>query len=63
MRTMFLRLVILSAFSFVAQSIFAQCACYPQLTVAEHFQRSDAVFVGKVVEAKKIHKEVLMVMT
>jgi hypothetical protein len=36
---------------------FAQCSCEPKLTLQEHFQRSDAVFVGKVVEAKKIYQE------
>lgn len=36
---------------------FAQCSCEPELTLKEHFQRSDVVFVGKVVETKKIRQE------
>ena len=33
---------------------FAQCSCEPKPSVREQFQRSDAVFVGRVVEAKTI---------
>lgn len=40
-----------------ADKTFAQCDCKPKLTIQEHFQRSDAVLVGKVVEAKKIRRE------
>ena len=35
----------------------AQCSCEPNLTLQEHFQRSDAVFVGKLIEATKIRQE------
>jgi hypothetical protein len=49
--------LIIGMFYFGADRTFAQCDCEPKLTVQEHFQRSDAVFVGKVVEAKKIRRE------
>lgn len=34
----------------------AQCTCSPNLTLKEHFERSDVVFIGKVVETKKIRQ-------
>jgi hypothetical protein len=57
MKRIIFSVLIISVFYFGAIKIFAQCNCEPKLTVQEHFQRSDAVFVGKVIEAKKIRRE------
>jgi len=54
MRKIIFSIFILSLFYFGAYKTFAQCACHPKPTVQYHFQRSDVVFVGRVIEAKKI---------
>ena len=48
---------IVIVFSLCTSEIFAQCSCEPQLTLKEHFQRADAVFVGRVIEAKKTQQD------
>jgi len=40
-----------------APTTFAQCSCWPKLTLREEFQRADAVFVGKVIAVKLIPQE------
>jgi hypothetical protein len=57
MRKIILSILIVSTFCFSTYKTFAQCSCIPKLTLKEHFQPSDAVFVGKVIEAKKILQE------
>ncbi len=57
MRKFIFSVLIIGVFYFSADKTFAQCSCEPKLTLQEHFQRSDVVFVGKVVEAKKIRQE------
>jgi len=57
MRRIIFSILIIGVFYLGADKTFAQCSCVPKLTLQEHFQRSDAVFVGKVVEAKKIRQE------
>jgi|GEM_PF-2378296 len=47
-------ILILCGFCFAGQTTFAQCSCFPHRTLSEEFQRADAVFVGKVVRAKKL---------
>lgn len=44
-------------FSLCTSEIYAQCSCEPKLTLKEHFQRADAVFVGRVIEAKKTQQD------
>ncbi len=57
MKSIIFSILIIAVLCFGTTEIFAQCSCEPNLTVQEQFQRSDAVFVGKVVEAKKIYQE------
>ncbi len=57
MKIIIFSILIIGVFCFGTDEIFAQCTCEPELTVQEHFQRSDAVFVGKVIEAKEIRQE------
>lgn len=57
MRKIVLSIGIVSALCFSAPNTFAQCTCWPKLTLREEFERSDAVFVGEVIEAKKILQE------
>ena len=57
-----MRIIILSSlvgilFCFSTYKIAAQCSCEPDLSLKEHFKRSDAVFVAKVVEVQKVRRE------
>jgi hypothetical protein len=45
-------ILILGALCLGADKTSAQCTCFPQMTLREEFDRSDEVFVGKVVEVK-----------
>ncbi|HEV8593635.1 MAG TPA: hypothetical protein VGQ55_16130 [Pyrinomonadaceae bacterium] len=53
MKRIILGIFLACGFCFGADQIVGQCSCIPKLTLQEHFQRSDVVFVGKVIEAKK----------
>ena len=57
MRKIIFSVLLISTLCFGAYKTFAQCSCVPKLTLQEHFQNSDAVFVGKVIEAKKIDRK------
>jgi hypothetical protein len=57
MRKIIFSILLVSAFCFGTYKTFAQCSCVPKLTLQEHFQNSDVVFIGKVVEAKKIDRK------
>jgi hypothetical protein len=58
MKRIIFSVLIISVFYFGTDKNFAQCRCEPKKTnIQEYFQRSAAVFVGKVVEAKKIRRE------
>lgn len=57
MKRIIFTILTIAIFCFAAVKTFAQCSCVPKLTLQEHFQRSEVVFIGKVVEAKKVHQE------
>jgi hypothetical protein len=57
MRKIILGVLIITICGFGARKTFAQCSCSPRLTLREHFQRADAVFVGKIIEVKMIPQE------
>jgi len=57
MRKIIFSVLLISTLCFGAYKTFAQCSCVPKLTLQEHFQNSDVVFIGKVVEAKKIDRK------
>ena len=57
MRKIALSVLIVITFCLVAPKTFAQCRCWPELTLREHFQRADAVFVGKVIEVEMVRQE------
>jgi hypothetical protein len=54
MRVTLVILFIAVAFLFVPYKTFSQCACRPQNTTNEAYKRADAVFVGKIIEIKKL---------
>ena len=57
MRKIILSVLIVIIFCLVVPKTFAQCRCWPELTLREHFQRADAVFVGKVIEVEMVRQE------
>ena len=58
MRSFLLVTVIIAGATFLTSTVaVAQCACSPQLTLRQEFQRADVVFIGKIIEAKKILEE------
>src|SRR4051794_27214529 len=54
MRKVILNMMLMSGFCLGAQTTLAQCTCVPQLTLRGHFERADAIFVGRVVRARKL---------
>ena len=58
MRKYVFSILLIIAFCFGAHETFAQCACHPETPFAKtEFNKSDVVFVGKVIETKKITRD------
>lgn len=45
------------AFLFDPYKTFAQCDCQPQNTTDEAYKRADAIFVGRIIEIKKLDSD------
>ncbi len=57
MKTIILSFLVATMFSLHLRETFAQCSCWPKLTLQEEFQRADEVFVGKVIETTRVPYE------
>lgn len=57
MRNLLICILTLVTLDLATSAIFAQCSCEPELSLKEYFARSEAVMIGKVVEANKFYND------
>lgn len=57
MKRIAFNLVLIAFICFVNVELSAQCKCAPTSTLASNFQRADVIFVGKVIEARKVSRK------
>lgn len=57
MREIFFIILLASIICFSSPETFAQCSCEPKKNFQSSFQRSDVVFIGKVIESNKVEGE------